>query len=216
MGLFDDLLKKAGDKAKNSLNNLSTTASHKVKSEINSGVNDAINKIKFEASVKRRKVKLDRLPENVEEMKALSVYDQKNEYVVAALTIVALLRYGQNKEDGKAMLDLLNGPDSPANRDLMLMDLKLGEKDYLMRSYFEGATPENGYTPAQPYTVELIEYSNSREEENYVYLSVVCGGADNPRQIRLRKKPSTGEWFIWIFQGLLSDIRIPKSEDPWA
>ena len=216
MGLFDDLLKKVGEKAKNSLNNLSTTTTHKVKSEINAGVNDAINKIRFEASVKRKKVKLDKLPENVEEMQALPVYDQKDEYAVAALTVAALLRYGQNKEDGKAMLDLLNGPESPANRDLMLMDLKLNEKDYLMRSYFVGATPENNYTPTQPYTVEMIEYSNAREEENYVYLSIVCGGSDNPRQIRLRRKPSTGEWFIWIFQGLLTDIRIPKSEDEWA
>ncbi|MBR3036751.1 MAG: hypothetical protein IKI54_05625 [Lachnospiraceae bacterium] len=216
MSLFDNLLKKLGNEAKNSLNNLSNTAAHKVKSELNSGVNDAINKVKFEASLKRKKVKLDRLPQDVEDMKSLPNYDQKNEYVVAALTVAALLRYGENKEDGKAMLDLLNGPDSPANRDLMLMDLKLGERPYLMRSYFAGATPENNYTPTQPYTVELIEYSNSREEENYVYLSILCGGADSPRQIRLRKKPSTGEWFIWIFQGLLSDIRIPKSEDEWA
>ena len=36
-----------------------------------------------------------------------------------------------------------------------------------------------------------------------------------PRQIRLRTKPSTGEWFLWE-QFILSDIRPPKSADPWA
>ena len=82
--------------------------------------------------------------------------------------------------------------------------------------YGKGASPENDYTPTQPFTVELLEYQNSRDIDNYLYLYVPSGGADNPRQIQLRKKPSTGEWFIWVFQGLLMDIRIPVSEDKWA
>ena len=33
--------------------------------------------------------------------------------------------------------------------------------------------------------------------------------------VSLRKKPSTGQWFIWeIF--FLSDIRTPAAQDPWA
>ena len=27
---------------------------------------------------------------------------------------------------------------------------------------------------------------------------------------------STGEWFLWDYKGLLSGIRTPASEDPWA
>ena len=46
-------------------------------------------------------------------------------------------------------------------------------------------------------------------------VQVESGGADSPRQIRLRTKPSTGEWFLWE-QFILSDIRPPKSADPWA
>ena len=55
-----------------------------------------------------------------------------------------------------------------------------------------------------------------RDIDNYLYLYIVSGGADNPRQIQLRRKPSTGEWFVWVFEGLLMDIRIPVSEDKWA
>ena len=41
------------------------------------------------------------------------------------------------------------------------------------------------------------------------------GGADSARQIKLRTKPSTGQWFLWE-QFLLADIRKPVSADPWA
>ena len=36
-----------------------------------------------------------------------------------------------------------------------------------------------------------------------------------PRAIRLRKKPSTGQWFLIEIQ-CLSDIRVPVETDPWA
>ena len=41
---------------------------------------------------------------------------------------------------------------------------------------------------------------------------VKSGGADSPRQIKLRQKPSTGQWFLNDIQ-CLSDIRIPTEED---
>jgi len=37
-----------------------------------------------------------------------------------------------------------------------------------------------------------------------------------PRPIKLRQKPSTGEWFLWEYSSPLSGIRIPAAEDPWA
>ena len=40
------------------------------------------------------------------------------------------------------------------------------------------------------------------------------GGADDPRPVRLRKKPSTGQWFLVDIQ-YLSDIRVPAAEDKW-
>jgi hypothetical protein len=52
-------------------------------------------------------------------------------------------------------------------------------------------------------------------EEGYKKFDVKSGGADSPRQVVLRSKPSTGQWFLWD-QFLLSGIRKPKSQDEWA
>jgi hypothetical protein len=40
------------------------------------------------------------------------------------------------------------------------------------------------------------------------------GGADNPREVVLRKK-ADGQWLLWD-QMLMVGIRTPKSADPWA
>ena len=58
-------------------------------------------------------------------------------------------------------------------------------------------------------------YSRSQIGEGYLNLYVVCSGADSPRSLKLRNKPSTGQWFLWE-QQLLTGIRIPKEADPWA
>ena len=212
MGILDDLMNKLGSEAQNAIN----SASVKVKSGIDNSVSDLVNDLKRRASIKKKEIRLEKLPQNVDEMKGMRFFDQKNEYAVAAFTVAALLRYASDKEDGKAMLDLLNGPEDPSNLDLQMMDERLADLAYQMRSYFKGATPENNYAPSEPYRIEIEEYKNSRDNENYVYLYIPSGGADTPRQIQLRKKPSTGEWFIWVFSGLLMDIRVPVSEDKWA
>ena len=31
-----------------------------------------------------------------------------------------------------------------------------------------------------------------------------------------QEKPSTGEWFLWEYSSILSGIRIPAAQDPWA
>lgn len=212
MGLFDDLLKKLGASAQNAVH----SGAVKVKHEINNGINNAVKNAKQRASEKHKSVKFDKFPQTVDEMKAMPNYDQKNEYAVAAFTVAALLRYAANKEDGKAMLNTLKGPEDLSNLDLQLMDEKLAGGDYVIRSYFKGAEPENDYTPKTPWTVEIMEFKTSRDTENYLHLYIPSGGADNPRQVQLRLKPSTGEWFIWTFQGLLMDVRVPISEDKWA
>jgi len=212
MALLDDLLKRLGAAAKGVLH----SGAVKVKSGISNGIDSAVKNAKQKASVKHKTVKFEKLPQNAEEMKAMANFDQKDEYAVAAFTVTALLRFVSDQEDGKAMLSVLKGPEAVSNLELQMMQERLSDSDYLIRSYFKGAEPANDYRPKEPWTVEMVEYSNSRDIENYLYLYVVSGGADNPRQIQLRKKPSTGEWFIWVFQGLLMDIRIPVSEDKWA
>jgi len=156
------------------------------------------------------------LPKNLTEMKALPEASlQKPEYT-AALTVAALCVYPKDANACCEMLDYLRGPrPMSAMEKQFIRDRFMDGKDYVPRSYFAGATPENDYTPSQPFTVELSDSAAQFAEEGYKRFDIRSGGADSPRTITMRVKPSTGEWFLWE-QMLLAGIREPKSRDPWA
>ena len=88
-------------------------------------------------------------------------------------------------------------------------------KTYLPFTYFAGSTPDNNYTPAQPYTIIVESNHVSGEEQGYMKLFIPCGGADDPRPIKMRQRGSDGKWFLWE-QYLLTGVRTPKAADPWA
>ena len=69
--------------------------------------------------------------------------------------------------------------------------------------------------PSMPYTLTVSETPYSYQNKDYAQLWVKSGGADNPRPITMRLKPSTGEWYLWEYEGLLAGIRIPAKDDPW-
>ena len=58
-------------------------------------------------------------------------------------------------------------------------------------------------------------FGASFDNENWATMYVTSSGSDNPRPVKLRKKPSTGQWFLNEIQ-CLSDIRVPTADDPWA
>lgn len=95
-----------------------------------------------------------------------------------------------------------------------LNDRFRGGKTYIPFSYFAGATPNNDYTPTEPFTITIESNHTTAAEQGYAKLFIPCGGADSPRPIKLRMK-GDGKWFLWE-QYLLTDIRQPKSSDPWA
>lgn len=66
-----------------------------------------------------------------------------------------------------------------------------------------------------PYRVRVSSTPYSFDNENWATLYVHSAGSDSPRPIRLRKKPSTGQWFLVEIQ-FLSDIRTPAAQDKWA
>lgn len=136
-------------------------------------------------------------------------------FETAALTVMALCAYREDKEKAIAMLNKLKGPSPLTPFEIQFLRDRLMGKDYKPFSFLEGATPANNYKPNQPYAITVSDNPYSWQNENYAVLWVKSSGADSPREIRLRKKPSTGEWFL-VEQMILSDIRIPVAEDPWA
>jgi hypothetical protein len=157
----------------------------------------------------------DALPQTLEALRALPEAKLDTAFKTTALTILALSRYESDPQTAYAKLSWLKGPEDFSTSEKSFLQDRLRGKEYKVRSFFEGATPENDYTPNKPYVISVIENPYSFDNENWATLYVTSGGADNPRNIKLRKKPSTGQWFLNDIQ-CLSDIRLPKSEDKWA
>ena len=162
-------------------------------------------------------ITLNSLRKILDELKAMPQAALTVPEEVAALTVAALALYPENPAETEKMLDFLRGPRPLNGIDKQFIRDRFRGKEYLMRSYLVGSTPENNYTPVQPYRVTVSEnnYSQTQFVDGYLTLYVSCSGADSPRPLKLRNKPSTGQWFLWE-QQLLTGIRIPQVADPWA
>ena len=173
------------------------------------------SKVSNAASSPERTYTFKSLPQNVEELKALPEADMKDPYAVAALTVVALMRYETSLEDCYAMLNYLKGPeDLSLYEKQFLRDRFAGNKYYKVRSFFAGTSPQNDYTPSKPYKIKVKSNSYSFPSEDWATLWLTSSGADNARSVKLRQKKSTAQWFLNEIQ-FLGDIREPASADPW-
>lgn len=154
------------------------------------------------------------LPKNVEELKQLKEAQLTTPFEAAALTVLALVQYPHDKDAAIEMLNFLRGPRPLSNYELQFLRDRFSSYDYVARSYIEGAKPENDYTPNVPYRISVTENPYSYGEDGYAKLFIASGGADSPRPIKLRAKGGQ-TWFLWE-ELLMTGIRKPVSEDPWA
>ena len=155
------------------------------------------------------------LPESVEQMQSLPEATLDSPFKTAALTVCALCAYAADKNIGIEMLNFLKAPKPLTPFEISFIDDRLRDgKTYVPFSYFKGATPDNNYTPTEPFSVTVSSNPYSDANEGYMKLFIRSGGADSPREVVLRMK-GDGRWFLWD-QMLLPDIRQPKAQDPWA
>lgn len=160
-------------------------------------------------------VTFNELPTTMEMLRALPEASLREPYYAAGLLVAALCLWPTDQKVALDMINFLKGPQGLSTYEIQFINDRLRGKAYLPLSYFQGSSPENGYQPSSPYTVTISTVPTSFDEEGYAKLYLQSSGADSPRPVQLRHKPSSGEWFLWE-QMLLSDIRIPVSEDPWA
>lgn len=158
-----------------------------------------------------RAIVFQKLPTTVAEIKPCN-----DPELVAAYAMAALAMYPLNPNESVAMLNLLRGPRPLSGFDQQFLKDCFRGKEYLIRSYFQGATPANNYAPSEPYTLVVETNPYTYTSPGYANFKLYSGGADSPRDLKLRQKPSTGEWFLWEYGGILSGIRIPVAADPWA
>ena len=154
------------------------------------------------------------LPKNVQELQRLPEAKLDSPYATTALTLLALTRYEESPEDCIEMLNFLKGPEDVSTYEKQFIRDRLNGKLYKVFSFFKGTSPGNNYTPSKPYTITVSSNSYSFNEDGWATLYVQSSGADNPRPVKLRKKPSTGEWFLNDIQ-YLADIRLPAADDKW-
>lgn len=223
MGLLDSLKKSLSSSLNSTVNNAISSAKHSAKSGITQGVNEATSKAKNAihkaVNTKTKKFKFDKIPHTVEELKALDNCKLTDYFATGAMTVLMLNVWAEDPVAGEAMLEYLNGPYTVDDGDRQFIAGQfMDNRNFIPRSYFKGATPDNNYTPAQPFELEIIENSYSKENYDDGYITLYCasGGADSPRNFSLRCKKSTGEWFINDFRALLASIRKPKEQDEWA
>ena len=156
------------------------------------------------------------LPESLAELQALPEAALDTPFQTAALTVLALCAYAAEQRIGLSMLNWLRGPRPLNGQEISFLNDRFRDgKFYLPFTYFAGATPDNNYTPTQPYTIRVESNHVSGEEPGYMKLFIPCGGADAPRPIKLRQRGNDGKWFLWE-QYLLTGVRTPKAADPWA
>lgn len=159
-------------------------------------------------------VTFSKLPETLEEFKALPQSAMTNPFDTAALTVLAFCFYPTDCELSLSMIDFLRGPRPLSVFDKQFIRDRFTDSDYVPRSYFDGATPQNDYQPSKPFTIRVSENPYSYNEQGYAKLFVTSGGADSPRSLTLRLAKD-GRWYLWE-QYILSGIRQPESLDPWA
>lgn len=154
------------------------------------------------------------LPESLAQMQSLPEAARETPFQTAALTVCALCVYAADKTIGAQMLNWLRGPRPLSGYDISFLNDRFREGHHVPFSYFAGATPENDYSPQQPFTLTFEAGPYADANPGYKKLHIRSGGADNPREIILRQA-GDGKWCLWD-QFLLVSIRQPKSQNPWA
>ena len=162
----------------------------------------------------------DPAPWNLEELK--QVVDVQDPRSVAAYFVWAVTRLTDSYDDGMAMMKYLFADVSPYDLEGGFteggmsgtagwdpyFDERLSDSDYrwLPRAYFEGASPDNGFQPDRPLTVELYynepntEAYNSQSYEqegrlNIVYW-VMSHAAGNQVSISLSRFRGSDRWYV--------------------
>lgn len=159
-------------------------------------------------------IEFGKLPENLNELKVMPQASLNEPEFAAALFPAVMMHYSVNKEETYEMLEFLKGPYGLSTYEKQFLSDRMADGDHVVRSFFNGTSPENDYTPSMPYTI-VTERGFEKETDGRMKIFMTSSGADSKRHIMLRHKVSTNQWFIED-QMILSMIRPPKSQDPWA
>ena len=219
MGLLDKIASSLKEGVNNAISNGVGEAKNNIGDAVSNLTDKAKNGIKTAIQNKEKTFKFDKLPTTLEEFKALPEAKLTDYFATAALAVLALNVCATDMDEGGRIMEFLNGPNEFSGQDRQFINNQfMNGQTYIPRSYLKGATPENNYTPKEPFAIEVTETPHSKDafDQGYITLYLESGGADSLRPIMLRTKKSTGEWFVNDFRGVLVSIRKSKETDEWA
>ena len=128
----------------------------KLKSTAQQSVNTAVTGAVRSVGNRTERFTFSALPESLAQMQAMPEASLDTPFKAAALTVCALCAYAADRNVGTEMLNWLRGPRPLNGQDISFLNDRFRDgKTYLPFTYFVGATPDNNYTPAQPYTLEI-------------------------------------------------------------
>ena len=161
------------------------------------------------------KVIINKLPETIEEFKAMPQADLSNPANTCAMFLCACELFISDRDAGREAMDFLRGPRPMTEYDMQFLRNRFIDKKYLPKVYFEGASPDNNYEPRKPSTLEVYDDTTSaKPQPGYLRLFLETAGADRKRPITLRGKGD--KWYLWEYSSILLGVVPPKAEDPWA
>ena len=84
----------------------------------------------------------ENLPENIEQLQAMTEAKMESPFQTAALALCALCVYGKNPDEGAEMLNALRGPRPLSNYDKSFLNDRFRDnRGYIPFSYFAGLDP---------------------------------------------------------------------------
>ena len=166
-------------------------------------------------SNKKECIRFEKLPKNIDELKLMAQDCFESPFKMAALSVAVFCNYENDVDSTIEMLNYIKGPRELSPYDIQFIRVRLKGMGHVVRSYIKGSSPDNDYAISAPYEIEVEDNPYSYNNEGYATLYLKSSGADSPRPVTLRFKPSTNQWFLWEHT-FLSSIRMPKSQEAWA
>jgi hypothetical protein len=167
----------------------------------------------------RSVVTIDQLPQTAEAFALLQERVARTPEGGAAVMVVALLLYAEDRVLGERCLDqavdggrlhTVAGGQRLGRRDLQLMASQVGGRPHVLRSYLAGTCPEGGYQmPEPPLGIEWSANPYSGDVDSGQYkVFVTSSGADSPRPVTVRRD-AEGLWKAYEWSSLLLGVRDP-------
>lgn len=150
-------------------------------------------------------VSVEALPKSVAEFKTLREKIGKTPEGVVALQVIAIGMYSEYGQSvGEECLDMINtvtGLTDHARGRLREWYVKgINEpRPYQAAAYMKGATPENGYNPTKPYTMEMnITEVRETEDATLYTVRLKYSGSQTSKDIRITVKQPDDDPYCYI------------------